>query len=333
MRGLNPDQLQALADVIDTGSFSAAATRRGLSQPAVSLQIRQLERRFGVRLIERVGRRATPTAAGEELLRHIRGIDEAVTRASEAMAEHRREIIGRVRLGTGATACIYLLPKILGELRRRLPALEIVVATGNTPQILKQVEDNILDVALVTLPARGAMFEVIPVMADEQVAVFAAGSRPPRVVTPEILAQRPLVLYEPGGNARQVFDDWFARSGRPLKPVMALGSVEAIKELVAAGLGCAVLPRLAVTGRGASKRLVVRSLEPRLYRTLGVVLRRDKPLTRGLRMVVEALSLAGGVRARRVLEQERHVIAAEAGLARGFRNTGGAPPARLRNRR
>lgn len=305
MRGLNPDHLQALADVVDTGSFSAAAERRGLSQPAVSLQVRQLERRFGVRLVERVGRRVRPTAAGESLLIHIRGIDEAVSRAAEAMAEHRRETIGRVRLGTGATACIYLLPRILGELRRRFPALEIVVATGNTPQILKQVEDNLLDVALVTLPARGAMFDVTPVMPDEQVAVFAAGSRPPQIVTPEVLAGRPLVLYEPGGNARQVFDDWFSRSGRPLKPVMELGSVEAIKELVAAGLGCAVLPRLAVTGRGASDRLVVRSLEPRLYRTLGVVLRRDKPLPRGLRAVVQALSLAGGVRARRALERGR----------------------------
>lgn len=286
MRGLNPDHLQTFSDVIDTGSFSAAAQRRSLSQPAISLQIRQLERRFGVQLVERVGRRARPTAAGEELLRHIQAIDEAVARAGEAMAWHRKEVVGRVRLGTGATACIYLLPRLLGELRRRFPSLDIVVATGNTPQILKQVEDNLLDVALVTLPAPGAMFEVKPVMMDEQVAVFAAGSRPPAVVTPEVLSRLSLVLYEPGGNARQVFNDWFARSGLPLKPVMELGSVEAIKELVAAGLGCAILPRLAVTGRGASDRLVVRSLAPRLHRTLGVVLRRDKPRHRGLQAIV-----------------------------------------------
>lgn len=303
MRGLNPDHLQTFSDVIDTGSFSAAAQRRSLSQPAISLQIRQLERRFGVQLVERVGRRARPTAAGEELLRHIQAIDEAVARAGEAMAWHRKEVVGRVRLGTGATACIYLLPRLLGELRRRFPSLDIVVATGNTPQILKQVEDNLLDVALVTLPAPGAMFEVKPVMMDEQVAVFAAGSRPPAVVTPEVLSRLSLVLYEPGGNARQVFNDWFARSGLPLKPVMELGSVEAIKELVAAGLGCAILPRLAVTGRGASDRLVVRSLAPRLHRTLGVVLRRDKPRHRGLQAIVQALSLAGGVRARRALER------------------------------
>jgi len=303
MRALNPDHLQAFSDVVELGSFSAAAQRRGLSQPAVSLQIRQLEQRFGLQLVERVGKRARATAAGEDLLQHIRAIDEAVARASEAMAWHRKEVVGRVRLGTGATACIYLLPRILGALRRRFPALDIVVATGNTPQILKQVEDNMLDVALVTLPARGPMIDVTPVMNDEQVAVFAAGSRPPTIVTPEVLSRLPLVLYEPGGNARQVFNDWFARSGQPLKPIMELGSVEAIKELVAAGLGCAVLPRLAVTGRGASDRLVVRPLAPRLHRTLGVVLRRDKPRHRGLREVVQALTFAGGVRARRALER------------------------------
>lgn len=291
MRGLNPDHLQAFADVVETGSFSAAAERRGLSQPAVSLQIRQLERRFGVRLVERVGRRASATAAGRDLLGHISGIDEAVSRASEAMAYHRKEIVGRVRLGTGATACIYLLPRLLGELRRRFPALEIVVATGNTPQILRQVEDNLLDLALVTLPARGPMFQVTTLLQDEQVAVFAAaGPRPPIAVTPAVLSRLPLVLYEPGGNARQVFDRWFARSGALLKPVMELGSVEAIKELVAAGLGCAVLPRLAVTGIGASDRLIVRPLTPRLHRSLGLVLRRDKPLHRGLREVVNALN-------------------------------------------
>jgi DNA-binding transcriptional LysR family regulator len=297
MRGLNPDHLQAFADVVETGSFSAAAERRSLSQPAVSLQIRQLERRFGLRLIERVGRRATATAAGHDLLQHIRDIDEAVSRAGEAMAYHRKEIVGRVRLGTGATACIYLLPRLLGDLRRRFPALDIVVATGNTPQILRQLEDNLLDVALVTLPARGPMFQVTPVLKDEQVAVFAAaGPRPPASVTPTALSRLPLVLYEPGGNARRVFDAWYARSGVPLKPVMELGSVEAIKELVAAGLGCAILPRLAVTGIGASERLVVRSLAPRLHRALGIVLRRDKPLHRGLREVVNALT---GLRARR----------------------------------
>lgn len=290
MRALNPDHLQAFADVVELGSFSAAAERRRLTQPAVSLQIRQLEKRFCVRLLERVGRRAQPTAAGRELLRHIVEIDGAVARAAEAMAVHRGGVVGRVRLGTGATACIYLLPSILRDLRRRFPDLEIVVSTGNTAPILKALEDNTLDIALATLPVPEAVFDVTPVFDDEQVAVFSAEARPPRAVTPATLAAWPLVLYEPGGHTRQVIDRWFERGGLPLKPVMELGSIEAIKELVAAGLGCAILPALAVRTPAARRGLVIRRLSPPLHRKLGIVLRRDKPLGRALREVMRALT-------------------------------------------
>jgi DNA-binding transcriptional LysR family regulator len=252
MRGLNLDHLYALEQVVELGGFSAAAERLNLTQPAVSLQIRQLEDRLGVRLIERVGRRARPTAAGLELLPHIRRIDEAVSGASEAMAFHTKGVAGRARLGTGATACIYLLPPLLRDIRRRFPLLDIVVNTGNTPDILRMLEDNAIDVALVTLPAPGRMFAATPLIDDEIVAVFPDGMQPPSPVTAIALARLPVVLYEPGGNARRVIDDWFRDAGVSLKPVMELGSIEAIKQLVAAGLGCGLLPRLAADGNGSA---------------------------------------------------------------------------------
>jgi DNA-binding transcriptional LysR family regulator len=99
------------------------------------------------------------------------------------------------------------------------------------------------------------------------------------------------VLYEAGGHARRVVDDWFMRAGHSPKPVMELGSVEAIKKLVGAGMGCAVLPQLALAGR-AGDRLIARALTPRLHRRLALVLRRDKQLDRGLRAFVKALAAA-----------------------------------------
>ena len=89
-------------------------------------------------------------------------------------------------------------------------------------------------------------------------------------------------------------DDWFEKAGLAAKPVMELGSTEAMKEIVAAGLGCAVLPRLAVSGAGRRDALTVLPLAPRLARTLAIVMRGDKPLSRGLRHLREALL---GVRA------------------------------------
>jgi DNA-binding transcriptional LysR family regulator len=290
MRGLKLDHLQTFHDVVELGSFSAAAERLNLTQPAVSLQVRQLERQLGVQLIERIAKRATPTAAGLALLDHIRRIETAVDDAVEAMAEHATGTTGRVRLGTGATACIYLLPPTLRALRAKYPGLGIVVSTGNSQATIKAVEDNAIDVALVTGPVSGRSVDVTPVLRDEFVAVFAASAAPARAaVTAEVLSRRPLVLYEPGSNTRRLVDHWFHRAERSPSPVMELGSVDAIKELVAAGLGCSILPRMAVADRDRNPQLAVRALSPRLHRTLAIVVRRDKRLNRGLQRVIEAL--------------------------------------------
>ena len=294
MRGLNPDQLRAFAEVISLGSFSAAAERLNLTQPAISQQVRQLELRLSLKLIERVGRKARPTAAGAELLTHVAHIDASMAAALDAMARHATGALGRVRIGTGATACIHLLPPMLRELRRRLPTLDIAVSTGNTAQILKLIEENALDIGLVTLPARGRNLVATPVLDDEFVAIASpeAAALPPRV-TAASLMERPIVLYEPGAHTRRIVDQWCARQGVSLKPVMELGSVEAIKELVGAGLGYGVLPLMAVADARKRGELAVRELAPRLYRQLALVLRRDKRPDRGLREVIAALSALG----------------------------------------
>lgn len=97
------------------------------------------------------------------------------------------------------------------------------------------------------------------------------GTELPARVTAGVLARHPVLLFEPGGNTRRIADAWFARSGVVLKPMMSLGSVEAIKALVTEGLGCAVLPQMAVRKEQAAGRLVVRPLVPKLQRRLAVV--------------------------------------------------------------
>lgn len=289
MKNLNLAYLDSFREVIACGSFSAAAERLQLSQPAVSLQVRQLERSLNATLIERVGRKARPTTAGVALLAHAEQISAAVTSAIDAVAQQSSATAGRVRLGTGATACIFLLPPILKGLRAALPSLEITVTTGNTADIARAVEDNTIDIGLVTLPVSGRSFEITPVMNDEFVLIAPAKMTLPARITPAVLATRPVLLFEPGGNTRRTADEWLARGGVALKPLMSLGSVEAIKEMVRAGLGCAILPGMAVPARTSPPDLVVRSLSPRLYRHLAVVIRRDKRLDRGLRQTLSAL--------------------------------------------
>lgn len=299
MRGFNLDHLQTFADVVRLGSFSAAAARLNLTQPAVSLQVKQLEQKLGLRLIERTGRRVTPTAAGRALLQQAAGIDAAVQAALEAVAQHGRGVTGRVRIGIGATACIHLLPPALSDLRRRFPLLDLTVNTGNTPEILRAVEANDLDLAVVTLPPAGAgarslgrAFEVTPLLIDEFVAIAPKnhpGLRLPDPATPAALAGLPLIIPEPGGNTRGLIDAWFGAAGLVPKPGMELDSVEAIKQLVGAGLGCSVLPGMALSTPEARRGLALRALRPKLSRQLALVLRRDKALSRGLRETLASL--------------------------------------------
>jgi DNA-binding transcriptional LysR family regulator len=289
MKNMNLDYLESFIVVIECGSFSAAAERLRLTQPAVSLQIRQLEKSLSATLIERVGRKARPTAAGVELLAHAQQISAAVASAVEAVGRRTTGATGRVRLGTGATACIFLLPPILRDLKKEFPSLEVTVTTGNTAEITKAIEDNIIDLGLVTMPAGSRILDITPVLDDEFVLIAPSDMPLPTRITPAILATKPVVLFEPGGNTRRIVDEWLARGGASLKPLMSLGSVEAIKEMVKAGLGCAVLPGMAVPGRENQGELIVRSLSPKLCRRLSVVVRQDKRLDLGLRKTLAAL--------------------------------------------
>lgn len=290
MKPLSLSQIQAFLDVVELGSFSAAADRIGLSQPAISLQVRELERHLAVKLVERVGKRIQPTPAGLSFVEYAQRFRDLNLAAAEEMTRYADGILGRVRIGTGATACIYLLPPILKQLRRRFPSLEIIVSTGNTDEFVKAVEANTIDIALVTLPVSSRSLEIIPILDDEFVAIGSSSRTMPEVVGNEFLALQPLILFEPGGSTRFVSDAWLRSQGKDApKPVMALGSVEAIKEMVRADLGCAIVPGMAVEDRRGSTNLGVRPLMPPLHRTLAIIIRKDKRLYPGLRETLTAL--------------------------------------------
>src|SRR5258705_1623755 len=117
MRGLNPDHLRTLTEVVAHASFTRAARRLNLAQPTVSLQIKELERRLGVRLLDRLGKRAFATAAGRELIECAQRIAHENDRLMAAMRRHRDGSLGQVRVGSSTTALIYHLPPLLKALR------------------------------------------------------------------------------------------------------------------------------------------------------------------------------------------------------------------------
>jgi DNA-binding transcriptional LysR family regulator len=290
MRGLNLDQLRALATVIELGSFSAAARRLNLTQPAVSLQVRELEDRLGVRLVERVGRTARATAAGRDLLAHAEELLAAADRAVAAMRVHREGHIGRVHVGTGPTALRYLLPPVVQQLRTTHPDIELVLTTGTTHEITESLLANSIDLGLTALPVDEERFVVVPVRTDEMLAIFpATEAEIPDSVTPPEVARRPLILEHQRGTQVLLSRAWLRAGGFEAKPVLQFNSIAAIKDAVTAGLGMAIVPGPAITHAPPTNSIVARALDPPLRRVLGLIRRRDKPDDPVLRAVCDAI--------------------------------------------
>jgi DNA-binding transcriptional LysR family regulator len=282
-------QMRTFLAVVESGGVSSAARMLNLTQPAASQQLRELERCLRVRLLDRAGGRSIPTAAGAALLEPARRAQAAIEDAMTVTAAHRAGETGRVRLGTGATACIHLLPAVLAAAKQRMAGLEVTVATGNSADIIRQVELGELDVALVTLPvAASRALSVTRLLSEPMVALIpdAMASTGETIGAAQLLAL-PLILHDQGVSTRTLIDDWFRRAGMTPVPAMRLDSVESIKVLVAGGLGASIVPRMSLPGPVAGT--ATRRLRPGLVRHLALVLRREKVIDRGMRVVTEAL--------------------------------------------
>jgi len=272
--------LRTLQAIARHGSFSRAAQALNLTQPAVSMQVRHLEQALGLPLLERVGKRAFPTRAGQLLLAHADRALRELEAGVERVQQLRGVVAGRVRLGTSASISIYLLPPALRRFRVRYPETEIVIVTGNAAEITRAVVANTLDVGIVSLPVRERELAVTALHRDELVAIGPPDRRwPRRRATAAELAKEPLILFEQGATLRRVIDDWFQRGGAAPALPMELGNTEAIKKLVEAGLGLSVTSWFAAKPEVRARRLSAVKLAPPLFRQIGIVLRRDKPKT------------------------------------------------------
>jgi DNA-binding transcriptional LysR family regulator len=291
MRSLNLDQLRAFVEVVERGSFTAAAKALNLSQPAVTQQVHQLERRFKVTLVERLGKRAYLTPAGEKLIEHARQLLGEDARAHMAMQRFDKDGAGRVRIGTSATMLMYALPPILKKLKTQHPQLEINLKAGLTSATLSMLKANALDLGICAMPVEDPAFETMQLLDDELVAILPPATDPvPLRATPAYLAQLPLILgNEESALCRDVLA-WLSRAGAPPKPVMTFDNVEAIKSVVAVGLGASMVPSLCLgPGHVSKASFISRPLNPRVARQVGLVRLRGRRDTEAMRLTADAI--------------------------------------------
>ena len=291
MRSLNPDQLRAFVEVMERGSFTAAAKELNLTQPAITHQVHELERRFQVALVDRLGNRAFPTHAGEKLLEHARQLLDEDSRTQASMRRFLDGSLGRVRIGTSMTVLIYLLPPILSRLKADHPQLEINLKGGLTSTTLSMLRTNALDLGLCALPVDDPAFEVVPLFNDELVAILPATlADVPKRVTPAFLSRCPLVLGNEDSALHRTIMAWLSAAGPMPKPVMQFDNVEAIKSVVAVGLGASIVPSLCLgAGHVTAANTLVVPLNPRISRGIGLVRMRGKQDTDAMKIVSAAL--------------------------------------------
>jgi len=201
-------QLRTLEVIARHGSFSRAARELHLTQPAVSMQVRQLERGLGLPLLERVGKRAFPTRAGEVLLAHAARAFRELETGVAHVQELRGVVAGRVRLGTSASISVYLLPLALRRFRARFPDVDLVVVTGLAPDIARGVVANDLDLGLVSLPVRDRQLTVTPFYRDRLVAIEPVERRWRRrgAIRAAELTETTLILFDQASNVRRMID-------------------------------------------------------------------------------------------------------------------------------
>jgi DNA-binding transcriptional LysR family regulator len=257
-------QLRAFVAIAETGTFTAAARRVHITQAAISMQIRQLEREVGSPLFIRAPRRVALTHTGEVLLERSRRIlrehDAAVSELTElAGAEH-----GRLRVGSAsATVSSEQLPPVLKEVCERHPRADVFVSSGTSDSLVRQLLAGELDIALVSLPveARGIQTELL--LRDALVAVISPRHTlaKQRVVSAYMLAAEKLILGERGGNTRRLIDHFFSEAGVRPTVSMELNRQAAIKQMAEKDMGVGIVPSQSVREEVAEGRLVALWIE------------------------------------------------------------------------
>lgn len=271
------DRLQALLEVARRGAFSPAAEALGLTQPAISNRIRQLEQEAGATLLERVGKRARPTAEGALLIAAASRAVAELGLALDEIGRLRSEISGRLVVATGATATRHLLPPVVADLRARHPAIDLTIRTGNTLDFVPGLLDGSIDLGLLTGPIREAPLKSQLFHRDRLVCATPPGQAPPRpTVAARDLAGRDLVLYDRGGSIRRAVDRWLkAAKGRAIR-ITDIGSADAQMAFVRAGFAWSIISEVSTREDAAAGRVEVRELRPSLSRDLVLVWRGDR---------------------------------------------------------
>ncbi len=280
MKNVSLRQLRVFEAVARRLSFSRAAEELHLTQPAVSMQVKSLEEEAGLPLTEQMGKKIFLTDAGAELARHARLILQQIIEAEEALAALRGVRGGRLSIGVVSTAK-YFAPRLLTVFRAGHPGVELRLGVHNREEIVRQLADNELDLAIMGSPPQ-ELATVADVFASHPLVIIA----PPdhalakrRRIAPIDLVAETFLIREPGSGTRSAMERYFTEQGVALKSTFEMSSNETIKQAVMAGMGLSFISEHTIGLELAVGRLIrLRVVGTPVLRQWQVVRRAEKQL-------------------------------------------------------
>jgi len=272
--------------------FGRAAEACAISQPALSMQIRELEQTLGGVLLERGARQVGLTAFGEEVAQRVRDILRSVDELGDFARASRDRLVGRLRIGMIPTIAPYLLPAVIGNLARTHPELEIHVRETLTPKLIQELAEGRLDAAIVALPVSEPSLAEVALFAENFLLVRPGEDDGTPVPSGEALREMRLLLLEEGHCFRDQALSFCNMQSSP-REVLDASSLSTLVQMVSAGIGVTLIPEIAVAVETRSASVsVARFKNPQPSRTIGMVWRKTNPLARQFLQISEVVCLS-----------------------------------------
>lgn len=294
MNGLTMKHLRYFESLARIGHFGRAAESCAISQPALSVQIRELEDLVGVPLVERGGRRIRLTGLGEEFAERTRAILRSVDELEDLGRAAHGPIAGRLRLGVIPTVAPYLLPDIIKALATLYPGIDPRPREAITQRLIEDLTEAKLDAAIVALPISEPALKEIALFDEEFVLVRPLEDAGKPVPSSDRLHEMRLLLLEEGHCFRDQALSVCNIGASSVRDLMEGSSLSTLVQMVGAGIGVTLIPQMAVDTETRSASVCISSLaEPRPTRTIGMVWRKSNPLSAQFTTIAEIVRDAG----------------------------------------
>jgi LysR family hydrogen peroxide-inducible transcriptional activator len=275
------------------GHFGRAAETCAISQPALSMQIKELEDGLGGALFERGARRISLTRFGEEVAARVREILRSVDELGDFARASRDQLVGRLRIGMIPTIAPYLLPTVIGNLTRLHPELDIHIRETVTPKLLQEIGEGRLDTAIVALPVSEPTLTEVALFSEAFLLVRPGHDAGTPAPTSERLSEMRLLLLEEGHCFRDQALSFCTMHAAPPREMLDASSLSTLVQMVSAGIGVTLIPEMAVAVETRSAAVcLTRFKPPQPSRTIGMIWRKTSPLAKQLTHISEVVALS-----------------------------------------